>query len=174
MRGTPFCAPGLFPGCESAYNGPRDTIFGGYFTMNDSAFTQPDWVGRKAERTVSITPELMAAFIALSGDSNPLHVSDGHALARGFRGRVVHGLLLGALVSGLIGMELPGRPGVLQSVQLSFHNPCYVGDTIQIVAEVTEFFESVQVAILQVVVRNSAGLSIATGKVQSGIRPSDG
>lgn len=142
--------------------------------MNDAGFRQQDWVGRKAERTVAITPELLEAFVALSGDSNPLHVNDSHAQAQGFRGRVVHGMLLGALVSGLIGMELPGRPGILQSVQMSFRNPCYVGDTIQIAAEVTEFFESVQVVILQVVVRNSAGVTIATGKVQSGIMPSQG
>lgn len=141
---------------------------------DESASRQQDWVGRKAERTVSITPELLEAFVALSGDSNAIHVDDGPAQALGFRGRVVHGLLLGALVSGLIGMDLPGRPGILQGVQLSFHNPCYVGDTIQIAAEVTEFFESVQVAVLQVVVRNTAGVSLATGKVQSGISQSHG
>lgn len=142
--------------------------------MTDSAYKQQDWVGRKAERTVMITPELLDAFVSLSGDSNPLHVDDQHAQVQGFRGRVVHGLLVGALISGLVGMELPGRDGILQGVQLSFHHPCYVGDRIQIAAEVTEFFESVQVVVLQVVVRNAAGLSIAMGRVQSGVGKSNG
>ncbi len=137
--------------------------------MNDHTYKERDWVGRKAERSVVITAELLDAFVSLSGDGNSLHVDDGYAQAQGFRGRVAHGLLVGALISGLVGMELPGRPGVLQGVQLSFHNPCYVGDRIQIAAEVIEFFESVQVAVLHVVVRNAVGISIATGKVQSGV-----
>ena len=46
------------------------------------------------------------AFSVLSGDINPLHMSPEFARDRGFQGRVVHGALLTALVSRLIGTNI--------------------------------------------------------------------
>lgn len=131
---------------------------------------ESQWLGRKAERTVRITTELVDQFVDLSGDNSPIHVSDEAARAHGFQGRVAHGMLLGALLSNVIGTELPGANGVLQSVELSFRQPCKIGDEITICVSVSEFHESVNTLILKVRIRRQDGVTLASGSVRSGLR----
>jgi 3-hydroxybutyryl-CoA dehydratase len=132
-----------------------------------------DWIGRTAVRHVLITAEMVDQFAALSGDLGPIHVSDAAARAQGFQARLVHGWLLGSLVSGLIGMELPGEGGVEQEVQLSFRNPCYIGDEIRIELVVAEWFESVQTLVLKVKLTRADGITLATGQIRCGLRSRD-
>jgi 3-hydroxybutyryl-CoA dehydratase len=135
-----------------------------------SSIRAEDWIGRVAVRRVCVTPAMVDQFVELSGDSSSIHVSDAAARQRGFDGRIVHGLLLGALVSQVIGTELPGNEGVLQDFQLSFKQPCFPGDEVVIRAEVTEVFQSVQAIVLRVKITRADGVVLASGKVQSGLR----
>lgn len=128
------------------------------------------WLGRKAERVVRIGPGLVDQFVALSGDSSPIHVSVEAARARGFDGRVVHGMLLGALLSEVIGTELPGADGVLQNVELAFRHPCSIGDEITICVSVADFHESVNTLVLKVSIRRKDGATLVSGTVRSGLR----
>jgi acyl dehydratase len=80
----------------------------------------------------AITEAEVDAFATLSGDRNPLHCDPAYGRAAGFRDRVAHGVLLGALVSRLIGTELPGRRSLLLSLRLDFVAPTYPGDTITV------------------------------------------
>lgn len=136
--------------------------------MNDSRI-QSDWIGMKAERTVLITPALVDGFIEISGDSSPIHVSDEAAQARGFEGRVVHGLLLGALLSGLLGTRLPGERGLLQNLEFDFRAPCSIGDEISISAWVVDFHESVNTLKIKFLISNQRGQVLAKGSVRSGL-----
>jgi 3-hydroxybutyryl-CoA dehydratase len=128
-----------------------------------------DWIGRKATKTIRVTADMIDRFAALSGDTSPIHMSDAAAQNRKYAARVAHGMLLGSLVSSVLGTQLPGEEGVLQQVQLDFRKPCYPGDEITIHVEVTEFFESVQVAVLKVEIIRSDGVVLTTGQVQSGL-----
>ncbi len=132
-----------------------------------------DSVGCKAVRRVRITAEMVEQFAALSGDQGPIHVSDAAARQRGYRGLLVHGWLLGSLVSGVIGMELPGDGGVEQDIQLSFRNPCYVGDEVTIELVATEWFESVETLVLKVKLTREDGLILAKGEIRCGVRARD-
>lgn len=127
------------------------------------------WLGRTASRRVRITAAMVEAFADLSGDASPIHVDDGAARARGYPARVVHGLLLGSLVSSVLGMQLPGEQGVLQEVKLSFRHPCHPGDEVEIQVTAAEFFESVQAVGLKVRVVRGDGLLLATGQARSGL-----
>ncbi len=129
-----------------------------------------DWVGRTAVRQVRITAEMVDQFASLSGDLGPIHTNDEAARKQGYQARLVHGWLLGSLVSGLIGMELPGDGGVEQDVQLSFRNPCYIGDAIKIELLGTEWFESVKTLVLKVKLTREDGLILATGEIRCGLR----
>jgi 3-hydroxybutyryl-CoA dehydratase len=112
---------------------------------------------------------MVDGFVGLSGDDSPIHVSNEAARARGFPGRVVHGLLLGALVSSLIGTELPGAQGVLQDFQICFRFPCAVGDQLIVRLWVADFHESVRTLILKFEIENQEGLVLATGSCRSGV-----
>ena len=77
-------------------------------------------------------------FANLSGDRNPLHMDGAYARERGFADRVAHGFLLGAKVSALIGMFLPGRRCLLVEESLNFPNPVYPGDEVTLSGEVVD------------------------------------
>ncbi len=132
----------------------------------------PQWVDRSASRRVTVTEDLIAAFAAVSGDHSPIHVDETFAQRRGLKGRVAHGALQAALVSGVLGMDLPGAAGTLQELSLRFHRPCYASDTLTITVTVTECFCSVRAIRMAVRIVNQHAQVVATGKAQSGIAAS--
>jgi acyl dehydratase len=105
--------------------------------------------GTTAGLLCHIEPADLDAFIRLSGDHNPLHTDREFAVRQGFRDRVVHGALLGALVSRFIGMELPGRDAMLLSLDLRFAAPTYPGDAIEIVGTVVSLHASQRALVVQ-------------------------
>lgn len=81
--------------------------------------------------------EMMEHFAALSGDENPLHVNRAYALAAGFPGPVVFGMMTSALYSKLVGVYLPGKYALLQGIDIDFNLPCYVGEHVDVEGEVS-------------------------------------
>ena len=49
--------------------------------------------GLTEEFTVTVTPEMMDAFRAITGDVSPIHIDADYAKGRGYPGRVVYGML---------------------------------------------------------------------------------
>ncbi|KAL6909474.1 hypothetical protein ACP4OV_001755 [Aristida adscensionis] len=72
----------------------------------------------------------VAAYAAVSGDRNPVHLDDGFARGvAGFeRGRVVHGMLVASLFPSVIAARFPGA--VYASQSLKFTAPVFVGDEV--------------------------------------------
>ena len=71
-------------------------------------------------------------FANLTGDNSPLHMDDGFAQERGFKGRVVHGGLLVGCISQLVGVFFPGENSVIQTLNIKFSHPAYIGDVLKI------------------------------------------
>ena len=105
----------------------------------------------------------MEAFAVLSGDRNPLHRDQDFAKSRGFSGCVVYGALLVAKVSRLVGMDLPGRDALWNSLQIQFVAPLIVGERARLEASVTQVSESARSAALQLTVI-SGSKTVARGK----------
>jgi 3-oxoacyl-[acyl-carrier protein] reductase len=87
---------------------------------------------RKLGRLVSATD--VDAFIVLTGDTNRLHIHDGHYGS--IKTPVVHGMLTASFISTVIGTMLPGGGALWKSSSLKFIKPVYVGDSITVVVEV--------------------------------------
>lgn len=100
-------------------------------------------VGDRYEVRQTITPELMNDFRNLSGDDNPMHLDNAFASTHGFRGRIAYGNLLGAMLSRLVGTELPTREVLILRQTLEFRKPAYVGEDIRLTAEVIASHEAV-------------------------------
>ncbi|KOX95605.1 MULTISPECIES: MaoC family dehydratase [Halorubrum] len=85
-------------------------------------------VGETATNEVTVTEETIEAFAELSGDENPIHLDDEYAAETMFGGRVAHGIISAAVVSG----ALAGLSGdiVYLSQELSFEKPVFPGDTV--------------------------------------------
>ncbi len=85
-----------------------------------------------AEFQMTMTQEMIRSFADLSGDKNPLHTSPKHAAKFGYPENVAHGMLLGGLVSRLVGEYLPGGDVLLLSVKMDFHLPTHSGDLLTV------------------------------------------
>lgn len=127
-------------------------------------------VGSTESLKVQVSAEAVATFATLSGDCSPLHVDAGFAVSRGFSGCVAHGMLIGAYVSALVGTQLPGRHGVMQSCELQFRAPLVPPDTLTITGEVINISASTGQLTLRITVKNVAGRLLATAQVKSILR----
>ncbi len=123
--------------------------------------------GHRTSHDYVITPQVFDHFLAAFEDTNPVHVSDAAAQARGFPERIMHGMILGGFLSHFIGVHFPGTDAVLQSVQLQFKSPCHIGDKITISAEVVQVVDAVRVLALDLTLRNTSRDRIAAkAKIQ--------
>lgn len=86
--------------------------------------------GMEFTDTVFFGDALVQDFIRLTGDRAPAHLDATKARVMGFAGRIVHGLLIAAPFSTILGMHLPGPRTVIQSMQLDFRQPVLVGQHV--------------------------------------------
>ena len=95
-------------------------------------------VGMRETFVKTVKNEDVIGFAELSGDHNPIHLSEHFARKTRFGGRIVHGLYTASLISAVIGMRLPGPGSVYISQSLNFRGPVKIGDVIVIGVEVAE------------------------------------
>ena len=114
--------------------------------------------GDEGRWTHTIAAEEVDGFAALSGDDNPLHMDDAYARTIGFQGRVVHGMLLSAWLSRVLGTHFPG-PGVLWlSQSIRFARAVYIGDSVEVVVRVKHKAVELRTLVLDMMVaRRLAG-----------------
>jgi 3-hydroxybutyryl-CoA dehydratase len=98
-------------------------------------------VGMREALIKRVENEDVIGFAELSGDRNPIHLSEHFARKTRFGGRIVHGLYTASLISGLIGMRLPGPGAVYISQTLNFLGPVKIGDIVDVAVEVVELIE---------------------------------
>jgi len=115
-------------------------------------------VGQFKKLIITINEKMFQKYMIVSGDFSFIHV----------KYKVVHGFLLGSLVSQVIGMSLPGASGMLHSIRLDFRKPCYVGDTVIIICTVLQKIESLKEIILDIRIEKG-GILLVTGQAMVGI-----
>jgi 3-hydroxybutyryl-CoA dehydratase len=95
-------------------------------------------LGQTATLTRIVTAADVAAFAALSGDVNPIHLDDAYAASTRFGGRIAHGLFTASLVSTLLGTRLPGPGAIYIGQTLRFLAPVRIGARLEVTVEVVE------------------------------------
>jgi 3-hydroxybutyryl-CoA dehydratase len=116
-----------------------------------------------AERSVTFTDEMVSAFCGLTNDSAPVHFDRDTAIAMGFKDKIVHGLLVAAIYSELLGCRLPGPNSIIQKLSLDMVAPVFVGDTISFRVVVTRFSEAVKAVSLSLSATNREGIVVSRG-----------
>ena len=119
--------------------------------------------------TVTVTPEMMDAFAAITGDISPIHMDDAYARGRGYPGRVVYGMLGGSLFSTLAGVYLPGEHCLLHGVECRFAKPIFIGDTLTVTGTVTDVREFAAEAEIKAVITNQNGQRVTRGVIKAGL-----
>jgi 3-hydroxybutyryl-CoA dehydratase len=118
---------------------------------------------------IKLTDEMMDAFKNITGDLNPLHTQPDFAASYGFRDRVAYGMLVNSFYSTLVGMYLPGKYALFQSIDIAFAAPVFIGDTLTVFGEVS----AVHIVYKQIEIKgfiiNQDGVKVSRAKIKTGI-----
>ncbi|KPK24020.1 MAG: enoyl-CoA hydratase [Desulfobacterales bacterium SG8_35_2] len=121
-------------------------------------------VGDKAFLSKAFTEEEVFQFAKISADRNPLHLDKDFGSASIFGQRIVHGMLVASLFSGLIGMELPGPGSIYLGQSLSFKAPVAIGEQVTASVEIIKIRQDKPIITLQTVCINSEGTIAIEGE----------
>jgi 3-hydroxybutyryl-CoA dehydratase len=131
-------------------------------------------VGTEARFDHRVTVEELDAFARLSGDRNPLHTDRAYARSAGYADRVVHGAFMSALVSRMVGMELPGQQSLLLGLKLDFIAPSFPEDMLEVSCSVKSTHSEQNVVVLRIRIRCGGELRArGSAMVRVRIRPGD-
>lgn len=132
--------------------------------MSDQSLIPHFEVGAVHRTNAHVSANDVERFIDVSGDRARLHTDGAFAVRAGFKGPVVHGAYLVALVSRLVGMEFPGDCGLLERIDLAFRKPCYTPCDLVLSAKVRQVSEAVASLILDIEIADGDGQVLASGK----------
>lgn len=95
----------------------------------------------------TITEADVVSFSGLSGDYNPLHTDETYASQTIFKQRIVHGMLLVSIMTGLtarLGIFDGTVISLLELEKWKFYKPVFFGDTIKVCMTIIIKEESVK------------------------------
>lgn len=95
-------------------------------------------IGDSAQLTRKLTTQDIELFAVMSGDVNPAHVDEAFAKSDVFHKVIAHGMWGGALVSAVLGTELPGPGTIYLNQNLRFRRPVGLGDSVTVRVTVTD------------------------------------
>lgn len=119
--------------------------------------------GQKASLTKTVTQEDLDHFIAITGDTNPLHVDEVFAQKTFFGERIAHGMLSASLFSTLVGMHIPGTGAIYKSQTLEFLRPVFINDTITAWFEIEEIHPEKEEILIKSWIENQNGETVIKG-----------
>lgn len=93
-------------------------------------------LAERISKTVSASD--IVGFAELTGDRNPIHLSQHFAARTPFGGRIAHGLYTASLISAVLGTRLPGPGAIYISQTLNFRAPVRIDDTVDVEVTVRE------------------------------------
>ncbi len=125
-------------------------------------------IGMSESYSQTITDADIKSFAGLSGDHNPLHISDEYAEKSRFKKRIAHGMISSSFFSALFGTKLPGKGSVYVNQSLNFKRAVYLNDTVTASVIVTKidskkrrvFFDTVCKVKNKIVISGTAELYI--------------
>lgn len=98
-------------------------------------------VGMRETLMRTVMDDDVIDFARISGDENPIHLSESYASTTRFGQRIAHGLYTASLISAVLGTRLPGPGAIYRSQTLNFHAPVKIGDVVTVFVEVVELLE---------------------------------
>ena len=121
-------------------------------------------VGHSARLVRTVTLQDIQAFAAVSGDINPAHLNPEYADATMFHGVIAHGMLGAALISALFGTQFPGPGTIYLGQELKFTKRVRIGDTLTVLATVSEKNDEKKRIKMDCLVTNQSGETVLKGE----------
>jgi len=120
-------------------------------------------VGFKSSATIKVTDKMVRQFAEMSGDFNPIHLSDEYAATTRFKKRIAHGMILGALVSRFLN-ETIGSGGVYLGQTLKFTAPVFIDDDITFDLEITKLHKTRGFGTVETIAKKQTGEIVMKGE----------
>src|SRR6185369_3380236 len=95
-------------------------------------------VGMTERIAKTVAASDVVGFAEVTGDRNPIHLSEHFAAKTPFGRRIAHGLYTASLISAVLGTRLPGPGAIYISQTLNFRAPVKIGDTVEVTVTVAE------------------------------------
>jgi 3-hydroxybutyryl-CoA dehydratase len=95
-------------------------------------------VGMSETFAKTVASSDVVGFAEVTGDRNPIHLSQHFAAKTPFGTRIAHGLYTASLISAVLGTRLPGPGAIYIGQTLNFRAPVRIGDTVEVRVEVVE------------------------------------
>lgn len=111
----------------------------------------------------TITEEDVNRFASVSGDFNPVHLDEAFAAQSIFHHRIVHGGLINALFSTVLGTQLPGVGTIYLQQDSKFIRPVYLNDHIKATVEAEEINEEKNRVLFKTVAYNQNNEAVVVG-----------
>jgi acyl dehydratase len=121
-------------------------------------------IGDKASVCKVFSEEEVFQFANISTDRNPLHLDKDFGKESVFGQRIVHGMLVASLFSGLIGMKLPGVGSIYLGQNLTFKAPVGIDEQITASVEIIHIREDKPIVTLRTICINSEGTVVIEGE----------
>ncbi len=122
-------------------------------------------IGDEAELERTLRQEDIELFSVMSGEANPGIVQPEFAEGGAFRDVIAHGMWGGALISAVLGGELPGPGTVFVTQRLSFRHQIGIGDRVRVRVSVVEKRRERRV-LLNCLCTNAAGEVVIEGQAE--------
>ncbi len=132
--------------------------------MSHNGPTMPPEVNASATRSMTVTPEIIETYAALTGDRNPLHFDEAFTAKTRFGRLIAQGGITTGLLHALVAMDLPGPGSVFVNQSWKFPKPVYIGDTITATGTITSANPSRSFFEMTFEVQNQDGETVLTGE----------
>lgn len=129
-------------------------------------------IGDSASMTRTLTRREIELFAAVSGDVNPAHMDEDYARGDMFHKVIGHGMWSGALISSVLGTQLPGPGTIYLGQSLRFLKPVGLGDSVTVTLTVAALDPRTRRVTLDCVVANQDHEQVVTGTAEI-IAPAD-
>lgn len=123
-------------------------------------------VGESASLARTLSRKDVELFAVMSGDVNPMHVDDAFARSDVFHRVIAHGMWGGALISTVLGTQLPGPGTIYRGQTLTFHHPIYVGDKVVVTVRVVDKAPDGHMVTLDCRATNQRGEVVISGRAE--------
>ncbi|MGH4119856.1 MaoC family dehydratase [Clostridium sp.] len=106
------------------------------------------YIGQSEEHVKKFTEGDVELYAQITGDYNYMHMDEEKAKKSFFKGRIVHGQLVGGLISALLGTKLPGGGNIYLEQSFEFLKPVRIGETIRAKVIITEIIDKKKILVL--------------------------
>jgi len=122
--------------------------------------------GDSASLVRTLTYKDIELFAIMTGDASPAHIDPELARSDLFHKVVAHGMWANALISTVLGTELPGPGTDYVDQSFHFHQPIHLADTVTVTVRVREKQAATRKVIFDCRIVNQRGEEMVTGTAE--------